>query len=66
MISPLFLNRVAFLFAAGVSLGTLWAEEKKPFHFAHRGERMSLKRTHSSPSRVATKKESEGMSLTCV
>lgn len=37
MISTTFLNRVAFVVAAWMSLGTLQADEKKPFHFAHRG-----------------------------
>lgn len=37
MMSTTFLTRVAFVVAAGMSLGTLQADEKKPFHFAHRG-----------------------------
>ncbi len=37
MMSTTFLNRVAFVVTAWMSLGALQADEKKPFHFAHRG-----------------------------
>ncbi|MBS0210215.1 MAG: glycerophosphodiester phosphodiesterase [Planctomycetes bacterium] len=37
MIRTTFLSQVAFVIAAWMSLGTLRADEKTPFHFAHRG-----------------------------
>jgi len=37
MFSTSFLKRFAFVLSAWMSLGTLQADEKRPFHFAHRG-----------------------------